>query len=109
MPIGIYKHKRRHGFFGTRFYGIFYKMQYRCSKKHPKKKYYFDKGIKVSKRWLKFKNFLIDMYPSYLEHCKRFGEKQTTIDRIDGKKGYLKNNCRWATYIEQNINRKSKL
>ncbi len=58
----------------------------------------------ICKRWLIYLNFKKDMYKSYLNHVKKYGVKQTTIDRINGNKGYSKNNCRWATYVKQNNN-----
>lgn len=33
-------------------------------------------------------------------------KKNTTLDRIDGTKGYELSNCRWATYSVQNTNKK---
>jgi hypothetical protein len=54
-------------------------------------------GITFSKRWLSFENFLADM------GIKPVG---TSLDRIDGSKGYEPGNCRWATLVEQARNRK---
>lgn len=53
-------------------------------------------GVRVSKRWNDYRNFIADM-----------GRRPTprhTLDRIEGRKVYSKRNCRWATYGEQNVN-----
>lgn len=58
--------------------------------------YYGALGITVCEEWHTFENFLHDM-----------GERPINnfIDRIDNSKGYYKENCRWATQLEQNLNK----
>lgn len=65
------------------------------------RKYYYDKGIAVTEqRWIdSVDNFIQDMGP-----CA----ENLSLDRIDNKKGYCKDNCRWATSSEQITNRSTK-
>lgn len=70
------------------------RMHQRC--KSPKDKdfrWYGAKGITVCKEWEDFWTFVKDVgTPPSTKH---------SIDRIDGTKGYSKENVRWATQKEQ--------
>jgi hypothetical protein len=84
----------------TKTYGSWVSMMRRCHWENQNEKYkvYWGAGITVCERWHDFRNFLEDM-----------GDRPdgTSIDRIDGTKGYCKENCRWATPKQQGRNLKS--
>lgn len=97
-----------HGMSKTRFYVLWTSMKRRCY--NPNSLDYVDyggRGIAVCDRWKdSFENFRDDMYESYLKHVEEFGEKDTTIDRIDVDGNYELSNCRWATWQEQFNNKR---
>lgn len=69
----------------------------RCTDNSADRKYYYDRGIKVCERWEEsFDNFVEDM---------KLCPENRTLDRIDNKKGYSKDNCRWASENVQSWNR----
>jgi len=94
-----------HGLSGTRFYDIWIGILARTNNPNSTGyRYYGKKGIK--NLWNNFIEFRKDMYKSYLQHCTKFGEKQTTIDRINVYGNYYKKNCRWVTWKEQQHNKR---
>ena len=87
-----------HDMSDTRTYSTWTSMRNRCNNpKADNYDRYGGRGIKVCDDWNhSFEKFFADM-----------GErpKNTTIDRIDGSKGYFKGNCRWASHRLQTLNR----
>lgn len=88
----------------NRFSRIYQWMRRRC--KNPNDKaypLYWWRWIKIL--WNNIEEFYNDMHESYVEHCEKYWEKNTTIDRINVDWDYCKDNCKWSTYKEQQNNR----
>lgn len=97
-----------HGMKGTTIYKRWTTMRRRCyDKNFVGYKNYGGRGITVCERWLEFQNFYDDMHESFDKHVEKFGEKDTTLDRIDVNGDYCKENCRWETRFVQSINKRN--
>jgi hypothetical protein len=85
-------------------YRVWYMMNRRCQNpEHQAYRDYGGRGITVCERWHKenphgFANFLRDMGPRRRTNL--------TLDRIDVNGSYNPSNCRWATWDQQNNNKR---
>lgn len=92
------KLNRSHGMWKSRTYQSWADMKDRClNEKHQAYDMY--KDTQICDKWMSFEGFYEDM-----------GERltNTTLDRIDGTKGYCKENCRWASPTVQAKNQKKR-
>lgn len=87
-----------------RLRGVWQNMRQRCL--NPNNRQYRDyggRGITICDEWR-------DDYPCFREWALKSGYKQgLTIDRINNDGGYSPQNCRWATFKEQNRNKRTNL
>lgn len=86
-----------HNMTNTRFWGVWRGMKDRA--KDQSNKNYAGRGIGVCSDWLVFENFYRDMWEGY--------QHGLTLDRIDNNKGYSKENCIWATHMQQQANKRN--
>lgn len=76
----------------------------RCTnKKCEHYKSYGGRGITC--QYKLFIDFYDDFHDSYVKHAKKYGDDNTTIDRIDPNRNYEKDNMRWATWETQYKNK----
>jgi len=87
----------------SKLYSTYKKMVDRCHNPNTQfYNYYGGRGIKVCDAWkASFELFVKDMgTPPSIKH---------SIDRIDCNGDYEPKNCRWATYLEQSLNKTNTL
>ena len=92
------KARATHGMRHTPEYDTWMHLIQRCTnRKNTSWPDYGGRGIAVCDRWKKFENFFADM-----------GSRPSgkSLDRINNNGGYEPGNCRWATSLEQNRNRR---
>lgn len=98
ISCGCFK-ATKHGLCGSRQYHTWQGMVARCTNPNKKSyKHYGARGITVCDRWRLFENFWEDVKDIY--------QDDLTIERIDSNKGYEPGNVRFATYSEQNRNKR---
>jgi hypothetical protein len=89
---------KTHGLTKDKTYNTWRGMISRCNNPNDVKyRNYGGKGITVCDRWKYFENFYVDM---------GIKPKGLTIERLNNKKGYSPDNCKWATYQEQSRNQR---
>ena len=91
----------------NRFRKIYSCMRYRTTNE-AYNEYHLYGGRGISSDY--FEDFMVfykEMYESYKKHVDEFGEKDTSLDRIDVDGNYETSNCRWATNKEQGRNKRS--
>lgn len=90
-----------HGGSHTRLYRIWHDMKNRCYReKDISYKHYGAKGVTICDEWL-------NDFGEFQKWALNNGYSQDlTLDRIDPSGSYEPSNCRWATWHEQNTNKR---
>lgn len=96
------KNNLTHNMSKTRFYRIWFGMKKRCNDPgSPSYKWYGEKGITYDRKWEGFEGFYDDMFASYNDDL--------TLERIDPREDYSKENCKWIPLKQQQRNKTKRI
>lgn len=85
----------------TKEYWAWYSMKQRCYNKSRRDyAFYGARGIQVCPEWQ-------SSFTAFFTHMGKAPAPNFTLDRIDSNKNYEPGNCRWATQIQQQNNKRS--
>ena len=76
-------------------------MKRRCSPTWYKRYLYFDRGIRVSDKW-------VSDFAAFFAHLGPKPSKSHQLDRIDNERGYEPGNVRWADIYTQRRNQRTR-
>lgn len=95
---------KTHGLYNEPLYGTWVKLIRRCTNPRASNYHrYGGRGITICDVW---RNDFV-AFSRFVTNLPHYGETGYTIDRIDNSIGYEPGNVRWATFTEQNRNRRS--
>jgi len=92
-----HKRLRRHGMTKTKEYRTWSGIIHRCYGNSMRARTWQKKGIKVCDRWK-------DSFEAFLQDMGKAPNEDSSIDRIDSRGNYCKQNCRWISIVH-NITR----
>lgn len=95
---------KTHGLSRTSVYTLWCHIVSRCT--NPKNKVYVNyggRGISISNQW----QHSFELFYAYISQLPNFGVKNYTLDRINNDGNYEPDNVRWATWTEQQRNKRN--
>lgn len=99
----LIKRRKTHGMSRSGEHYSWTAMKHRCLNPNAQEyARYGGRGITIDPRW-------VNSFETFLEDMGMRPTPQHTLERIDNDKGYSKDNCKWATRLEQSRNRSSTL
>lgn len=97
----IRKLTTKHGYTNNPVFNIWKKIKARCHDSNDQAyAYYGGRGLSMSEEWK-------DSFDTFVRDMGVRPSKNHSIDRIDNDIGYSKENCKWSTKHEQQMNRRN--